>query len=54
MRTQLTTASTNCTVFFVEPREWLADFAIVRCVDRVRKKTFTKNRVRHAVFRVSS
>ena len=54
MRTQLTTASTNSTVFFVEPRERHDDFLIAYRVDRQSEENIPQIACVTTVFRVSS
>ena len=54
MRTQLTTASTNDAVCFVEPREWHDDFRIAYRVDRQSEQNIPQIACVTTVFRVSS
>jgi len=54
MRTQLTTASTNDAVCFVEPREWHDDFLIAYRIDRQSEENIPQIACVTTVFRVSS
>ena len=54
MRTRLTTASTDSTVFFVEPRERHDDFLIAYRVDRQSEENIPQIACVTTVFRVSS
>ena len=54
MRTQLTTASTNGAMFFVEPREWHDDFLIAYRIDRQSEENIPQIACVTTVFRVSS